>query len=939
MSALEPVFHGWNSALLPKFVKDLLAQHGPDLGDFTIALPGRRAGRRLLELLVAEAPPAWTPPRILTLAQLSDQLTRWPLPRADDSQRELAWLAALRATPRRAWETTLLPDPPPADDAAAWLPLVEMMRQLHAQLAAEGWDFAAVAREAETRNRAAWELLAQVQEGYAARLAANGTGDPHLMRLTALAESQFQPLPGPLLLVGVVEANRLQRRILAAAPLTGQVHLASPEEHAAGFDAWGFPLPDYWAEQALEVPAAQLELCLDSDQQADRVMAALHEAARKHPAEDISLGLLAADSLPRVASRLAQQDVELHLATGTPMSRTGPFRLLESLRRWLIDPGEATLGALLRHPDLEQALAREMEHAPTPAALDRYLADHVPAAPRPPWLESKSSSGRVAAANLSTQSALLWHWTTALREERHSPVAWVPILEQVLLQVHGEEELDRSKEGDRRTAAALETLAGILARWRHLPESGATAPALRGAEALACLLAELRREEASPPRRRIPSVDAVGWLELALDDAPALIVTDLQEGLVPRPPAWSPLLDEELRHRLGLEQDAARLARDQVILMGMIASRRNSGWPRLLHCRSDADGTPRRPSRLLFRGPREERIARAVEAFAQKPDARTATTTGLPAPKTWPGPGLEGEHDAATFSCSRLNRYLASPYAYFLREVLRLEDVDEAPRELDALHFGSLLHAVLEAYGRDPAMRQLEDPEAIHAATTSLLAAEAAARFGSPTRGTVALQLKQAEHRLLHFAQDQAQEMAQGWRIHAVEWSPTAGPVPLTMGGVDFRLRGIVDRIDRREVDGRVEWRILDYKTADRPYDKKRCVGSRTKRWADVQLALYPALTAETTGPPRLEVGREDLQVGYWNLGIGEGREHGITRIEFDEEERAALHEQVGDAVRGIRAEDFFDPAQKPPPYDDFVLRCMGRGLLVRAEEDLEVES
>ncbi|MGB0685002.1 MAG: hypothetical protein ACPGQD_02255, partial [Planctomycetota bacterium] len=96
MSALERVFHGWDSAFLPKFIQGLLAQHGPNLGEFTIALPGRRAGRRLLELLVAEAPPAWTPPRILTLAQLSDQLTRWPLPRADDSLRELAWLAAER---------------------------------------------------------------------------------------------------------------------------------------------------------------------------------------------------------------------------------------------------------------------------------------------------------------------------------------------------------------------------------------------------------------------------------------------------------------------------------------------------------------------------------------------------------------------------------------------------------------------------------------------------------------------------------------------------------------------------------------------------------------------------------------------------------------------------------------------------------------------------
>ena len=104
MSALERVFHGWDSAFLPKFTQGLLAQHGPNLGEFTIALPGRRAGRRLLELLVAEAPPAWTPPRILTLAQLSDQLTRWPLPRADDSLRELACSLVTAAW---AWESSL----------------------------------------------------------------------------------------------------------------------------------------------------------------------------------------------------------------------------------------------------------------------------------------------------------------------------------------------------------------------------------------------------------------------------------------------------------------------------------------------------------------------------------------------------------------------------------------------------------------------------------------------------------------------------------------------------------------------------------------------------------------------------------------------------------------------------------------------------------------
>lgn len=931
MSGLQRVFLGWNSAFLPNCSRYLLQEHGTDLSALRIALPGRRAGRRLLELLMEQAPPDWAPPQTTTLGQLSDQLTDQSLPPAPELLRDLTWVQVLQRQGPGELRHLLL-QAPTSRDFHSWWPLANLVQQLHRDLGGAAKTFADAAALASPAEAARWALLTKVQEDYAAELTRSGFGDPHLLRLESLRQQRFAPQPGPLLLLGITEANPLQRQILLQSGAQGQCLIAAPNSLAEAFDELGMPLPKAWRQRSLQIPDEHLHLCADPAEQASKVLQVLREQGSSLTAEEVTLGVLEDASLPPLERSLAEEGIGLHGAQGSSLAQSTPARLLAALADYLDHPSGRSVGQLLRHADLEEALAQSMEHAPDPGALDTYVDAHVVERIAPPWLEATETKLVRATANLKIQSALLWEWCEDLRAKTQATSAWTETLEGLLQRLYGARELDRSREADRQLALALSGIGKVLRQWRQLP-AGSQALTFTGADALRLLVHQLRQTEIAPPTRRGAAIDAVGWLELALDDAPALLLCDMQEGLVPSAGSYSQLLEAQLRQQLGLDQDQERLARDHFLLTCLCEQRAGKSWPQLFLCRTNAQGDPLLPSRLLFLGQEEGLAARALTLFAEEKEGSAGEERGLPPKPVWPQAKVMPEHDTKCFSPSRLNRYLESPYAYYLRHVLRLEEIEEEPRELNALHFGNLLHEVLEQFGRDSQAITWTDAAKLHAYLAKLLRKESALRFSESPRATVALQLEQAEYRLLRFAQRQAVMAEDGWRVHAVEWSPEADSVPLSFHGVDFSLRGRIDRIDRRERDGLTEWRIIDYKSGDKPMNVGRCVLARKLVWKDVQMALYPQLASPLIGRVPAEELPAHIQVCYWNLGASEDSDS-FTPLEWNDDMLPAMTKQVADAVSGIRANDFFQPEQKPPLYDAFTLRCMGQGQLVALEED-----
>src|SRR5262245_15592153 len=89
------VFLGWERPILHSAARWILAELGSELGDVLVAVPAARAARRLRELLALGAPPGWTPPRVLTQGELTDELARLERPAAGRLTRTLVWERAL----------------------------------------------------------------------------------------------------------------------------------------------------------------------------------------------------------------------------------------------------------------------------------------------------------------------------------------------------------------------------------------------------------------------------------------------------------------------------------------------------------------------------------------------------------------------------------------------------------------------------------------------------------------------------------------------------------------------------------------------------------------------------------------------------------------------------------------------------------------------------
>ena len=95
------VFLGWERGLLARAAEWLSETYGEDMSAVRVALPGGRAGRKLLEKLARCQPASWCPPRILTQGELTDELVRWESAPANRIVRTLAWERALRAIPKK----------------------------------------------------------------------------------------------------------------------------------------------------------------------------------------------------------------------------------------------------------------------------------------------------------------------------------------------------------------------------------------------------------------------------------------------------------------------------------------------------------------------------------------------------------------------------------------------------------------------------------------------------------------------------------------------------------------------------------------------------------------------------------------------------------------------------------------------------------------------
>ena len=133
-------------------------------------------------------------------------------------------------------------------------------------------------------------------------------------------------------------------------------------------------------------------------------------------------------------------------------------------------------------------------------------------------------------------------------------------------------------------------------------------------------------------------------------------------------------------------------------------------------------------------------------------------------PGLWCARPVRLERPVTTISVTAFRSYLACPYRFYLRHVLKLDSMDDAAEELGPDTFGTLLHEVLRQFGNDP-IRAEKDPDKIRRFLHHALNQYVTANYGTDHLPALAVQIVQARTRLDAFADWQADRTKDGWEI------------------------------------------------------------------------------------------------------------------------------------------------------------------------------
>jgi len=689
------------------------------------------------------------------------------------------------------------------------------------------------------------------------------------------------------------------------------------------------------------------------------------------PSGALALGVLDEEILQPLETALRERGVPSYNPEGRERRGDRLHQLLSALAAFAREDSFHALARLVRQPDVLRALCadNDAEGVSFLAELDRVYEQHLPpdlAAVRARW-RSADSAGRAALARLA-------EWREELRRGE-----FPQNVQSVLAQIFRGRSFDLAKPDDAAWVAAAEVWAECV---REVAEAAPLCLALCGPTTDREVLLELAIARYARDRvfteKSSDAVELQGWLELVWEDAPHLIIAGLNEGKVPASVRGDLFLPESLREKLGLKTNAQRFAVDAYYLQAAAGCRCHSGdavraarafvgassidaagsqtlfaggpfvegpscsnlsdgqrvLPRRLDVllgRVSAKGDPLKPSRLLLRCADEELPPRVQFLFSEPPPRGGANVAWSRAWKLQ----LPDPHKVelpAHFPVTGLRAWLDCPLRFYLSRVLKLRPVDPKKTEMDAMDFGTLCHAALEAMGREAregSLRSCMDAARLQRALREALDEAVAQKFGRRLSVPLRVQVESARQRLDALAVEQARLHAEGWRIKSVEWEFEVPIGPLV-------FRGKIDRIDEHEASGAL--RVIDYKTsdkadspekvhlvspprlprssppkdADEPFPDWRLwspEGAKKPRaWGDLQLPIYERVCAG-------EFSGRDLRCGYFNLPRAVG-DTALSLWENYTPELAAAAWGCAEGVASAIARREFWPPRELKPWD-----------------------
>ncbi|MCA9193305.1 MAG: UvrD-helicase domain-containing protein [Planctomycetales bacterium] len=928
------VFLGWNRPILESAVERLFqecSQAGTwDMRRLLIVLPSNLAARRLQELLALKTKQESVTcfmPRTVTIGALPEYLYVPQRPFAAEFVQQLAWAASLQSIDRSQLDQ-LMPNPPAEQATSAWLEFGKLLSQLHRELSSDGWDFAAVAAHlAQHAEGPRWQVLSEIQSRYLETLHNQNLWDIQTARLHALQNNEVKN-NRPILILGCVDLNTIQRRFINAVSADTQFWIAAPEQIATHFESDGCLNVSAWQNFELSLPESELLVGAGPAEQVQLATACVAQLGADFHIREVTLGVPDSSLVGELQFGFSRCGVETRYGPGRQLAHSSPVRLLELLARYVNSRSYSDLSALLRHPAIPNVLRRS--RVPVDgnwlALIDEYYE-----ATLPKLVDDFINIEAPGAKQFAAITEAIHAWLKRLPNKPQRLGAWVQPLLQTLSVAFEKHVCHPDSPQDQQLFDSAALLRDAIVTLRDVPSGLDVRMSL--SEVILWLKRSMLNKLVPMPESQT-AIEMLGWLELAFDDAPALIIVGLHDGVVPENLGGDAFLPNQLRRSLGMTDNSSRFARDLYYMELLIHSKK---FLRVVTGKTDSAGDPLVPSRVLLACPLADLPARTLhlvqdgqvdvlpkphDLWRQFNGGQVEQRTKLPIPH----PDAVRTPDRITVTAFR--DYLKCPYRFYLQHILKLRDKADDEAELDARTFGNLIHDALYEFGKSE-YKDSSNAEQIESFLVQQVQLIADASYGPNPPTAVSIQIEQAVQRLRNFAAKQAARAAEGWQIRYVEVGidydsqVLVGPV-----GNQLHLIGRIDRIDFHP--HRKCWAIWDYKTSDNAKHPVSVHFSKLEGWKDLQLPLYLKVAAKLgiTG---------DISLGYVSIPK-QSADLGFYLADFSADQVLAAHAKADEVAFKVRNQQFWPEQIGPVDYDNFSRICQIGVQSVAASEPESTE-
>ncbi len=918
-------FLGWDRPLLD-LASDYFTDHwesGPlDLSHLIVIVPTRNASRRLRESLAIRAAQKNTgalPPLILN----PDDLLIPPsaaLSTASKAETLAAWIGTLLEAPSRAFPA-LFPVPPMQQDFAWALSSAKELMGVQSLLGegAHNASYASKVLTSKDLEPERWQDFAKLEQTVFAKLEKQGRQPRSSARRQAIDSWKPAKDYQRLILLGLPDPPPALEPLLerVAQTMTVEVLIHAPEEESDLFDWLGKPTED-WSERCLRIPDENIFQCLSPSEQAER--ASERVAVHSSPHQLAAIGVPDPEVVAPLRKSLAARHIPAFDPAGEPLSQQGICHLLRSLRDWMSSRRLASLRELLRLPGVAEAAGSfQVPEGKSPfapdtllEAFDRFHEAHLSETLSDAQSVLENVDSRIIAPVTRTLQWAEHHLRNLQQQElaQSLPLFLSGVYQHV--SITNQEEFD----------SVTQILNQVLAEVASL-----ALPSESGHESFQLFLT-LLEEQVLASKRPAEAIELPGWLELPWEDAPHVILTGCNDGLVPESIQGHPWLPNEARLALGLRHNASRQARDSYLMAALLASRTVEGQVDLFFGRVNEQNDPLRPSRLLLATATTELPERVNLLFQENESSSAPLPWNLAWQLTPPKPDPERFQKLSVTSFSS---YLDCPFRYYLQFGLRMREPDLERMELNPRDYGTLTHDVLEDFAATTAASS-DCAKDIAACFQDLLTSKLAERYGPHLSAPLLIQANSIRQRLAWWAEHEARQRAEGWTILETETDLAPDDDPFLLGGM--MIRGKIDRIESHPDYG---LRILDFKTKKKPTPvikahlrspkrseepngfpswKLTNLKGKAQVWTNLQIPLY--LLALASRFPQ-----QECVSGYVQLGATKGDVHLDLWQALDEELLESARLCALGVIENIQNHHFWPPAERPH-YDNFAALLFG---------------